>query len=85
MVNTCTAATTTDRLYGNAGGDFMIGEAGHDVLDGGAGNDTLYGGTGNNTLLGGDGDDQFELNVNKSQHGNRRADRRSGQRPLCSL
>lgn len=48
-----------DRLYGDAGDDYLIGAWGHDYLYGGADNDRLNGGHGNDILYGGSGSDKF--------------------------
>ena len=50
-------AGTVNRLYGEAGNDYLAGGNGDDVLEGGVGDDQLNGGAGSDVLRGGDGAD----------------------------
>ncbi|MCI4660628.1 MAG: hypothetical protein MRY63_02240 [Neomegalonema sp.] len=51
------SSSTTDRMYGEDGNDFMGGHAGADIMYGGDGNDTQYGAAGNDSLYGDAGND----------------------------
>jgi hypothetical protein len=49
-----------DKLYGDAGNNWLLSGSGHDSLFGGAGNDTLSAGAGNDLLSGGSGNDSLD-------------------------
>ena len=51
-----------DKLYGEAGDDYLEGDLGSDTLIGGTGSDYLDGGLGTNTLLGGPDNDIYFVN-----------------------
>ena len=51
------AATYTETLYGQQGGDWIYGHSGGDTLEGGDGGDELFGDLGPDTLRGGKGHD----------------------------
>ncbi|WP_176445065.1 calcium-binding protein [Maliponia aquimaris] len=50
----------SDRLFGDAGDNYIWGFTGSDYIDGGAGNDSIRGGEGADTMLGGDGIDTLQ-------------------------
>jgi Ca2+-binding RTX toxin-like protein len=55
--------SSDDRLFGDAGNDWLYSHGGDQLLDGGSGNDQLVAGAGDDVLIGGAGDDVLAADI----------------------